>query len=111
VQWNSEPSASEAITVALSGKLVMGRKEEDVTEIVDRLLANGKRIIVFDLTAVTGIDSTGIGRFIASYHKILEVDGEMRMAGASAPLLHSFQISLLDQVFPFYATVEEALQG
>jgi len=49
-----------------------------------RRLAEGARKIIFDLSGVTVIDSTGIGRFIASFNKIMAAGGEMRMAGLPA---------------------------
>jgi hypothetical protein len=33
----------------------------------------------------------------------------MRMAGATGHVMQSFRVSLLDKVFQFYGTVEEAL--
>jgi|SoiMethySBSTD1v2_1073268.scaffolds.fasta_scaffold102598_2 anti-sigma B factor antagonist len=98
------------VVVALAGKLMMGSDGEPIVALVDDLLRQGKRIIVFDLGGLTVIDSTGIGRFIGSFNKIVAAGGEMRMAGATGHILHSFKVSLLDQVFPFYASVEEAVK-
>lgn len=97
------------VVVTLTGKLMLGSDGEDIPRMVERFLREGKKTIVFDLAGVTVIDSTGIGRFIASYNKIAAVGGEMRMAGATGHLFQSFHVSLLDQVFPFFPTVEEAI--
>jgi anti-anti-sigma factor len=96
------------VVVTLSGKLMMGHDGEPIVPLVEELLREGKRIIVFDLSGVSVIDSTGIGRFIASYNKIMAAGGEMRMAGATGHILQSFRVSLLDQVFPFFPTAEDA---
>ena len=96
------------VVVTLAGKLMMGHDGEPIVPLVEDLLREGKRIIIFDLSTVTVIDSTGIGRFIASYNKITAAGGEMRMAGATGHILHAFRVSLLDQVFPFFPTVAEA---
>ena len=100
--------SSDRVVIAFTGKLMMGPDGEPIVPMVEDLLRQGKRVIIFDLSAVSVIDSTGIGRFIASYNKIVGAGGEMRMAGATGHILHSFRVSLLDQVFPFYPTVEEA---
>lgn len=97
------------VVVTLAGKLMMGSDGEPIVALVDELLRQGKRIFIFDLSGLTVIDSTGIGRFIGSYNKIAAVGGEMRMAGATGHILHSFKVSLLDQVFPFYPTVEDGV--
>jgi anti-anti-sigma factor len=75
------------------------------------LLRLGKRALIFDLTGVRRIDSTGIGRFIACYNEILAGGGIMRMSGATGHLVDVFHVTRLDLVFPFYATAEEAARA
>jgi anti-sigma B factor antagonist len=111
LEISSKEVVPGTVVVTLAGKLMLGPGGEEIPQMVEDLLRDGKRTIIFDLSGVTVIDSTGIGRFIASYNKIAAVGGEMRMAGATGHLFHSFKVSLLDQVFPFYATVEEAAKG
>ncbi|MBZ5593127.1 MAG: STAS domain-containing protein [Acidobacteriia bacterium] len=96
------------VVVTLAGKVMMGPESEQIVSLVDDLLRAGKRIIVFDFGGVTHIDSTGIGRFISSYHKIGAAGADMRMAGAAGPLFQAFHVSLLDRVFKFYPDVEAA---
>src|SRR3954447_24110949 len=103
--------APSTVVVTLAGKLMLGADGENIPSLVEDLLRQGKKTIVFDLSGVTVIDSTGIGRFIASYNKIAAAGGEMRMAGATGHLFQSFHVSLLDQVSPFSPTVDEAAQG
>jgi anti-sigma B factor antagonist len=103
--------APGVVLVTLAGKLMLGSDGADIPDIVDGFLREGKKIVIFDLSGVTTIDSTGIGRFIASFNKIVNAGGEMRMAGATGHLFQSFHISLLDQVFPFFDTAEDAVRG
>ena len=103
--------APGTVVVTLAGKLMLGADGENIPSLVEELLRQGKRTLIFDLSGVTVIDSTGIGRFIASFNKIAAAGGEMRMAGATGHLFQSFHVSLLDQVFPFFPTVEEAERG
>jgi anti-anti-sigma factor len=103
--------APGVVLVTLAGKLMLGSDGADIPDIVDGFLRDGKKIVIFDLAGVTTIDSTGIGRFIASFNKIVNAGGEMRMAGATGHLFQSFHISLLDQVFPFFDTAEDAVRG
>jgi len=96
------------VIVALAGKIMMGPDSERIVTQVDDLLKKGKRTIIFDLSGVSHIDSTGIGRFISSYNRIMAAGGDMIMAGATGHLFDTFHVSLLDTVFRFYPTVEEA---
>ncbi len=101
----------DKVVVTLAGKIMMGPESERIVTQVDELLRKGKRTIIFDLAGVSHIDSTGIGRFISSYNKIMAAGGEMCMAGATGHLFDTFHVSLLDTVFRFYPSVEEACSG
>ena len=111
LQITQRDLAPSVVAVEVAGKLMLGPDGEQIVSLVEELLAMGKRTIIFELSGLSVIDSTGIGRFIASYNKIVEAGGEMRMAGATGHLFQSFHVSMLDQVFPFYATVDEAAVG
>lgn len=97
------------VVITLAGKLMLGPEGDQIVTLVERQLAAGTRKFVFDLAGVTVIDSTGIGRFISSFNKIMAVGGDMRMAGASGHVMQSFRVSLLDKVFSFYPTLQQAL--
>ncbi|HLK63726.1 MAG TPA: STAS domain-containing protein [Bryobacteraceae bacterium] len=99
------------VVITLTGKLMMGRESEQIVTAVEDLLKQGKRNIIFDLSGVVAIDSTGIGRFISSYNKVGAVDGDLRMAGATGHVFQTFHVSLLDTVFRFFPDVEAAAQA
>ena len=106
-----DDAVSEVAVIMPAGRVTLGQRSEQIEELVERMLASGKKIIVFDLSGITKIDSTGIGRFISTYNRIRSVGGEMRMAGATNHLSKVFRITGLDSVFRFYATVADALNG
>jgi anti-anti-sigma factor len=94
--------------VTIAGKVMMGPESEQIATLVNDLLRDGKRVIVFDIARITQIDSTGIGRFISSYNLIAAAGGEMRMAGAAGTVFQAFHVCRLDAVFRFYSTLAEA---
>ena len=99
------------MAVTVSGKVMMGQESERIERVVEELLRDGKRTIIFDIGGVTTLDSTGIGRFIASYNRIAEAGGQMRMAGATGHVFQAFHVSLLDTVFPFYPSIDDAAKA
>ncbi|MBV8068912.1 MAG: STAS domain-containing protein [Acidobacteriaceae bacterium] len=103
--------APDTVVISISGKVMMGPQSEEITNLVGSLLHQAKRNIVFDLSGITNIDSTGIGRFISSYNQIAAVSGQMRMAAAPTFLARAFHVCRLDTIFRFYPSVEEACQG
>jgi anti-sigma B factor antagonist len=79
--------APGTLLVTLTGKLMLGPEGDEIVSLVEQQLAAGTRKFVFDLSGVTVIDSTGIGRFISSFNKIMAAGGEMRMAGATGHVM------------------------
>jgi anti-sigma B factor antagonist len=105
-----QPAGPGTAIVTVSGKLMLGPGTERITVLVDQLLREGIRTVVFDLGGVTTLDSTGVGQFIAAFNQIAAAGGQMRMAGATGQILHTFHVSKLDLVFPFFPSAEEALK-
>ena len=97
--------------ITLSGKLMLGEEGSQLETLVPQLLKSGRKNLVFDLSGVTHIDSTGIGRFIDTYGRLGQVGGQMRLACASGAVRDSFRVTRLDTVFSFYPTVEAAVEG
>jgi anti-sigma B factor antagonist len=109
VEISHREVAPGTVVITLAGKLMLGPEGDRIVSLVEERLAAGTRKFVFDLSGVTVIDSTGIGRFISSFNKIMAAGGEMRMAGATGHVMQSFRVSLLDKVFSFYPSLQQAL--
>lgn len=97
--------------VTLRGKLMLGEETAQLEELIPQLLKSGRKNLVFDLSGVTHIDSTGIGRFIDTFSRLGQAGGQMRLAGATGTVRDSFRVTRLDTVFKFYPTVESACEG
>jgi anti-anti-sigma factor len=97
--------------IAIRGKLLLGPGCLELEALVPQLVAAGTRNLVFDLSGMTRIDSTGIGRFIDTYGRLKQSGGQMRLAGAGGTVRDAFRLTRLDTVFAFYPNVEEACTG
>jgi anti-anti-sigma factor len=101
--------APGAVVIALSGRLMLGPEGQEVERTVDDLLTKGPKNFVFDMSGITHIDSTGIGRCISSLNKVTQYGGRLHMAGATGQVRESFRVTRLDRVFRFFADVPAAL--
>ena len=97
--------------VVLRGKLMLGEDCRQLEAVIPELLSEGRTKLIFDMTGVTHIDSTGIGKFIDAYSRLMKVSGKMHLAGATGAVRDSFRVTRLDTVFSFFPTVEEARAG
>ncbi len=96
--------------ITLTGRIMLGAESAQIETLIQELLKQGRRHFVIDLSGVTHIDSTGIGRFISSLNMTLPEGGSLRMAAASGQVRDSFRITRLDTIFKFYPDVESAAQ-
>ncbi len=99
------------ILVAAAGAILLGPESECIEDAVRKGLCAGKRTFLFDLTAVTKIDSTGIGRFIAAYNMILKEAGQLRIVCGPGLVMKSFQVTRLDSVFPIFPSLAAAMES
>ncbi|HXJ39656.1 MAG TPA: STAS domain-containing protein [Bryobacteraceae bacterium] len=94
--------------IELSGKVTLGRESSQIEPLTVKMLAEGTRKIVFDVSGVTYIDSSGMGQIAFSAGKVTRAGGQCRVAGAAGMVLEVFRITRVDSVVPFADTVEEA---
>jgi len=103
--------APDIAIVQFTGKITLGRESQRIETVVDELLREGSRKLIFDLGAVTYIDSAGLGMITLCSGKVAEGGGVLRVAGATGLAAKLFKITRLDTVIPFYETVEAASEG
>src|SRR5262245_59052306 len=99
------------VVINVGGRVMLGDESAEIEKLVAEFLVTGRRKFVFELSGVTHMDSTGIGRFIASLNKIMRAGGQMRMAAASGIVREGFHVTRLDTVFQFFPDVESACKG
>jgi anti-sigma B factor antagonist len=80
-------------------------------EAISEVVKNGPSRIVIDMQGVSFVDSTGLGSVISALKQIRGSQGELRLAAPNQQARVVLELTTLDQVFPYYATVEEALTG
>jgi anti-anti-sigma factor len=111
LQIDHEEIKPGIILIRLTGRVMLGAESQQIETLVSDLISQGRRNFVFDMSGVSHIDSTGIGRFISSFNKVREVSGNLRLAAAGGQVRDGFRVTRLDTVFQFYPDVESACEG
>jgi anti-sigma B factor antagonist len=101
---------SGAMVVSLCGKLALGRDSQQVENAIGRLIDEGKKRFIIDLSGVNYIDSTGVGIVSFSLGRIRSAEGRLRVSGAAGSVREAFKLTLLDTLVPFDESLEEALR-
>jgi anti-sigma B factor antagonist len=109
LEINQREVAPATAVISLEGSVMRGPEAERIEAVLNGALAQGLSRIVFDMTGVKRIDSTGIGRFIYCLNKVQQSGGKLWMAGAQGYVRECFRVTRLDTIFQFCGTVEDAL--
>jgi anti-sigma B factor antagonist len=103
--------AEPDITVlALAGQFVSGSECEHIETLVDDLLRDGSRKILFDLTGVEHMDSSGVGAVVMCSAKLRKCGGELRLCGAWGSVENLLKLTRVSQIIGHYATQSAATQ-
>ncbi len=88
----------------MDAKVAVGFREE-----MARLIDDGNKLIVLDVSNVSFIDSSGLGSIVSSL-KMIGRDGNLAVAGAKDTILDMFRLTRMDRVFQMFTSEEEAIK-
>ena len=99
------------LVVTLSGELDLNTADRYREAIDDAIMRADAMYLVFDLSEVTFIDSSGLGMMLGRYKKIEQKGGRSAMCGICARLSRMIEVSGLRKLMPVYETREDAIEG
>lgn len=76
-----------------------------------RLLHQGRKDIVLNLSGLQYLDSSGIGELAGIYVAVVKANGQMKVIGLSPKVQEILKVTQLYQVFPEFPSEEAALQS
>jgi len=104
----SRQTDSGVTVLAPSGRLdVVGAPA--LKEAVTEAMKNGQPRLVIDMEGVTFVDSSGLGSVVSALKQVRTSKGDLRLAAPNQQVRVVLELTTLDRVFPYFATVEEAL--
>lgn len=101
----------DVVVLEISGKITIGRDCQHLEWTTEGLVREKQKKIIFDLTGVSHIDSTGIGIIVMAAGQVKEAGGELRLAGVNSHVEHILKLTNIDKVVVWKATVAEAAAG
>ena len=99
---------ADIVVVELSGRITLGRESGQIEARMIKLLDEGTRKIVIDLSKVDYIDSTGIGKIAYCFGKIAQSGAQARVSGAHGLVMDLFRITRLDTAIRFFPDANTA---
>jgi anti-sigma B factor antagonist len=96
--------------VDISGKLT-SFESGALRSSIAKLLKEGRKQIILNLSALTYLDSSGIGDLVQTYMTVIKGGGEMKVVGLSDKVQEILKITQLYQVFQEFQNENAALQS
>jgi anti-anti-sigma factor len=102
----------DIVVLEITGRITIGRECKQLEWATDTLVREKQeKKIIFDLTGVTHIDSTGIGIIVMSAGQVKQAGGELRLAGVNKHVEQVLQLTSVDKLVTWTPTVMEAAAG
>ncbi|HWF08433.1 MAG TPA: STAS domain-containing protein [Bryobacteraceae bacterium] len=101
----------DVTVIEINGRITLGRESGQIETFVLKALGEGAAKIVFDLSQVSYIDSTGIGIIAYCFGKASQKGAQAAVAGAAGLVLDVFRLTRLDSVIRFFPDVAAACAG
>jgi anti-anti-sigma factor len=102
----------DIVVLEITGRITIGRECKQLEWATDSLVREKQqKKIIFDLSGVTQIDSTGIGIIVMSAGQVKQAGGELRLAGANKHVEHVLKLTSVEKLVSWYPTLAEAASG
>jgi len=103
---------SEGVMIAdLNGRLVAGTGDQTLRDLINKLLSEGHKKIVVNLTAVTRMDSSGLGELVASSQVAARFGSSVRFITPKTEALKVLEITRILPALEMHADEAEALSA
>jgi anti-sigma B factor antagonist len=99
----------DIVVLEITGRITIGRECKQLEWAADNLVREkNEKKIIFDLSGVTHMDSTGVGIIVMSAGVVKEAGGELRLAGANKHIESVLKVTSMDKLVSWSPTVSEA---
>lgn len=104
-------SKDEATVLHLHEERLDAHISQEFKEYLLRLLENGAKTLVLDLSEVRFVDSSGLGALLSGHKNASLREGRFALAGVQARVQSMFELTRLHRVFEIHPGLEAALGG
>ena len=98
-----------ASVVALDGRIVMGAEGNALRQELQKLVAEGKKNIVLNMSNIEYVDSAGLGTLVAAHLSAKSQGASLKLCHLGSKLQEVLQITRLSTVFQVCSTEAAAV--
>src|SRR5690242_16923003 len=97
--------------IDISGRLTLGYDDPSVQDVIRRLIDNGSKHIILNLSDVGYVDSSGLGQLVGAYATAASRGASIKLLNLNDRVYNLMQITKLYTVFDIYSSEETAIQS
>jgi anti-sigma B factor antagonist len=101
----------DIVVLEMMGKISMGNDCRQIESTTKKLIAENQKKIIFDLSGITHIDSTGIGIIVMLAGQMKTAGGELRVAVANPHIDQLLKTTNVSRIISLYPSIEVAATG
>jgi anti-sigma B factor antagonist len=88
----------------------MGSDSQKIEWGLAQLLKGSQKKVIFDLSDVCYVDSSGVGIVMMCYAKLKKAGGALYLAGVQGMVEEALVMTSVNKIVPFYSTTKEAAE-
>ena len=111
LEIEKKPAGNDVVVLEMAGRITLGRDCQQIESQVEELVRAKQTKVIFDLSRIKHMDSTGIGILVTCSGKLKDAGGELRLAGATGVVGQTLKLTRIDSIVPTFASLDEALAG
>ncbi len=100
-----------AVVIELRGNVMGGDDTKEFNELLHKLLDEGKKNMVVDLSEVKFMNSSGLGMLIGGLTTMKKSEGHLKLARTTEKIQSLLIITKLITIFESYDSVDEAIKS
>jgi anti-sigma B factor antagonist len=97
--------------VDISGRIVLGEESAFLRKLVSDLLSQGHKKILFNLSEVNFIDSSGLGHLVSAFTSVRKQNGDLKLLKLTNKVQDVMQITKLYTVFDILDDEQTAIRS
>lgn len=101
----------DVTVVEISGRLSIGRACQEVEWQLKDLLNEKRTKVIFDLSDLQYIDSTGIGIIVMCFGKLKNAGGDLRVACPQGMVDDTIKLTRVNQIIQLFPTTAAAAES
>jgi anti-sigma B factor antagonist len=95
----------------MTGRITMGSDSQKIEWAIADLIKENHKKVIFDLSGIGVLDSSGIGILVTCHAKLKKTGGALHIAGVQGMVEEVLEITSVNKIVSLYPTVAEAAQA